>query len=520
MEHTLKTPNEHTFEKEERRNIKKGRKIKSRRKGAFFLLVLLSIGLILFNSSNTEYTAKNFEEYPLMSFEEVNVFPDHQKISVSPETNSDLNEFSLISLQLVDYNWQGFFNTVESDGIENAHIRTKKGDVPLKVIENWLHLSNKIPDSMENHYIVESLDDGIGSLNTNTLNNVRIYNSPSLATFEASIFEITSDGKKIRRDIDISSGKISNTIKVGAVIYADDKTVFNRSENLSLDDKIEGLKLILLSLGIILEALILITGKIDLSKIRLSLKWSFIVMLFFSLFALNDAQGVGMNFIASYLFFVFVLIFSFIFGALFRKEILTKISGSLILLYTSIFWFVVIFFLHSTVYFYALAIPFGLITLYIIYILFFIHAPSYSQLISLVTWFLIMIISFAIFQLSTMFSAPLYQGSYYFYYVLLGMMYMYIAINFWYVFIFSIDSNKRKDVAGLEKYFIDYKIGHIPTTIIIILFQVGILVYNHYAEFISDYSMISIFIIFIIPLSLKYLNPKSSLLQAKIPIPK
>lgn len=262
---------------------------------------------------------------------------------------------------------------------------------------------------------------------------------------------------------------------------------------------------LLFGLGILLQIYFFIGNKLDFRKLRLCLIITGIIALWPSI-SLYDFSGFH-NFISNFIFF-YILAFPLFFSNIFRKETLKEVKAATIISYTILFWFV---FLNG---FYQVLYPKNIVaasllltSIYVFYIIFFVKEPNNKQIQTLLGWFLFSLVSLA--AIGCWIQKPAvflfnedsnYLDNFYF-----GMIFMYVAVYGWHV-VYSSFYEEYK-FASTKESLIDHKISRIYATALIII-QTAILIINYRYKLISEYWMMTIWLIFLPQIQTAYSRHK------------
>jgi len=264
-------------------------------------------------------------------------------------------------------------------------------------------------------------------------------------------------------------------------------------------------------LGVIVQAIFLIYDRLN-SK---NLRNFFLCLLFSVIFGFIPRKGEGIvNYDVVFHIFIWFIFFLISFAAVFRKEILPEINKTVILSFTLIFWYIFL------VYFYSNTIYKNFLTLIVL-------IPTIATLISVFTnlklsffwrlffyvWFLILLISLLLSQLSletfsSFFKKDGIVSLTFIDALVTGMVFLYLCVNSLYVInvFFTYKDEEappgerlkawREHIRMLVDKYIDYQ-PHPILSLLIILLLGGIFAANYYNKFISDFLLINILILIV-----------------------
>jgi len=249
---------------------------------------------------------------------------------------------------------------------------------------------------------------------------------------------------------------------------------------------------LLFALGILLQVYFFIGNKLDLKKIRLCLMITGVVSLYPSImfYTLSGLNNLANNFLLFY-----ILIFPLPFSIIFHKETFREIDTTTIISCTILFWFVFLNGFYQTLYLNnVIAISLFLTSIYIFYILLFIKEPNNKQMQTLLGWSLFSLISLV--TLEFWIQKPVIfifnANSNYLDNLNFGMIFMCVAVYGWHLIYSSF--YERRMLISTKNSLVNHKISSIYAMTFIII-QLIILIINYHYQFISDYMMITLWLI-------------------------
>lgn len=264
-------------------------------------------------------------------------------------------------------------------------------------------------------------------------------------------------------------------------------------------------------IGILLQAYFFIGNKLDLKKISLCVIITGTVAIWPSIVS-YDFSGLD-SFINNFIF-LYILILPLSFSIIFYKETLREINSPTIISYTILFWFVFLNGFYQTLYLNNIvAISLFLTSAYVFYILLFIEEPNNKQVQTLLGWSLFSLISIIALELWIQKTAifAFDANSNYLDNLNFGMIFMYVAIYGWHL-VYSSFYEKRK-LGSAENILANYKISRIYAILLMVI-QTTILIMNYHYRFISEYWMITIWILFIPQIQTAYSQYKLKSLRS------
>lgn len=248
------------------------------------------------------------------------------------------------------------------------------------------------------------------------------------------------------------------------------------------------------ALGILLQTYFFFGNKVDLKKIRLCLMITGVVALWPSI-VFYDSSGLN-NLTRNFIFF-YILIFPLFFSILFHKETFREINATTIVSCTILFWFVFMNGFYQTLYLNnVVALSLFLTSVYIFYILLFVKEPNNKQIQTLLGWSLFSLISLAALEFWIQKPAIFIfnENSNYLDNLNFGMIFMYVAVYGWHLVYSSFYEGQMLN--STKNSLINHKISHIRALTLIVI-QPAILIINYRYEFISEYWMITIWLLFL-----------------------
>lgn len=262
---------------------------------------------------------------------------------------------------------------------------------------------------------------------------------------------------------------------------------------------------LLFGLGILLQTYFFIGNKLDFKKLLYCFILTGMVALWPSMI-FYDFSGYH-NLISNFIFF-YILIFPLFFSNIFRKETLKEVKAATIVSYTILFWFVFLNSFYQVLYLKNIvAASFLLTSIYVFYILFFVKEPDNKQTQILLGWFLFSLVSMTAIEFWIQKPAVfIFNGdSNYLDNFNFGMIFMYVAVYGWHV-MYSSFYEERKS-AGATDHLIDHKISRTYAMMLIII-QTTVLIINYRYKLISEYWMMTIWLLFLPQIQTAYSRNK------------
>jgi uncharacterized membrane protein YidH (DUF202 family) len=244
------------------------------------------------------------------------------------------------------------------------------------------------------------------------------------------------------------------------------------------------------ALGILVQTCFFIGNRVDVKKLRLGLMITGIVALWPSII------------------FFYILIFPLFFSIIFRKETLQEVKATTIISCTILFWFVFLNGFYQALYPKNIVAASLLLTsIYVFYILFFVKEPNNKQIQTLLGWFLFSLVSLTAIEFWIQKPAVFIfnESSNYLDNFNFGMIFMYVTVYGWHV-VYSSFYEQRKSTSPKDN-LINHKISRIYA-VALIIFQTAILIINYRYRFISEYWMMTIWLIFLPQIQAAYSRHK------------